>query len=1126
MKKDYTFQKFETDYFDLLNSYTNKNTIDETLITKLKYVFTNFKDKTTSNYQKHLDIIDKLDIRKNKELENFNNFLTDLNNKYLVRKENIKKTNKENILKINEEIFKLQASSKKDIESLVEAKTKKIKQLEANTKIIDEAAKLNLSRINTNNQVAKDNYANYIEERVKDLNTTSNKIHSYYSKQIMLLNEVDTDEILATQTDIEKLEEDIASLTEKYNEERNELNRQKLVIVTSLNNDIRIYTKEKTTTFKKETEDNIIKQKDILKQLSFYEDEYNSKVQKILADFINELSQYDESSEHAKKEYDENIERTKRNYFYNYYALNNELNEYLKEVKKENNEGLRLKLVTRRLNKLKKNTYYQKIKELKENYHNELKKLNTTYNETIRLNKFNQNVAEINKNYELDIAKIEFNTAKDNNKLLGEYIHKQIETNISNNENEYEYVVSNAKAKANFEIAKFDRDLKLLQARHQYETNELRIKILNLRAKINRLSNTLKLREDYYNTSSSLGLQLEQIISSLELDRNAKIKEYNDKNYSLSSKTIEIYAKFQKEKIKNQTDYLTRQIKLHRKQASILFSKERLPYVRDIDIISAKEKYNVSYEESYYDKNVGLLELNHNRRNYRFDSLVLAQNGTFIFNLLEDLVKLFSLIKEILVEVLRKNEHDIVLMYQNLANLIFNYYKVILNNFNSSEAIIIEEFIQNETKNTYKNKKNTLQINFSSATTKLYNKIKEYDEIKAKYDNTIRVNEDILKDCDRRLIELRSTSSLIGYYFSRTRKDILNEKKEATELINKTINLKKNIDLLINNTNLEIANVENKYNLDLTKNDNLLKQEYNSSYTLIYKANSYVKKIYNKVDKLRDTYITKFNLNSLANILFIKLINLTKKARRTYLSLFDTFKVDNENKYLKKRKTLIKVYQGKIKNNYLSSLRHIRHINRNYKNTSNKISNLIEETNSELIKLDYSFKNKANFIIDTKNQAIKSNNKTKKIIKATYNKILYAISDNLTYARLNYYKSSQENHLNYKSDLLNITNNYKKELKNNLDNLNNYKHRLHLDEKNIPLAYNRTIKENKEDIKNSKNKSLKVKSLNNLNKKKNKKEYQRLRVINISKSTRQLLFEKINVNNTLKRLKNYKERND
>lgn len=1122
MKKNYTFEKFIIDYESLLQTYSTNGLISLEIAKEIKEIFQKFKADFKFEHDLHEAKNKKITARKDKEFNNYLKFVDTQKNRHLLKTDNIITNYKKKILGINDNINILQNKLKTDNEKLEKETIDKINKVNNNTYYVDLAKELNYNHLNNKHLKALNFYQEFIDKRVLVADNFINKTHSYYSKQIMMLNESSNSSILKLENQIANLKAEIEKLDTSYKEEINQLVQQRLIIVTKSNTAIRELTKTKNQNIKNENKDDLIKQKDILKQLASYEDEYNDTVQKILEDFISELNNCDESIEHSENEYKNNLERIKRNYFYNYYSLNNELNNYLKTVKQETNESLRLKLVNYRLTKLRINSYYEKIKELKENFIKDTSKLKNNYEESVQSNQFNKTLAEINKNYELEVAKIEFNTIKENNELLSKYVKNQIDTKISGINNKIEYEILKNKYACDLETAKLDQNINRLKALQQYDINKLKLEIQNKEALINNTKNVTKLQEEYYKDTSLAQEKLEQVIANLELDRNAKIKDYNNKIYQLQKELINIYRDFQINRINLYNDYLKEKQKINNKINKVLYTKNSYPFRNEIDMIKQKEKLQNNYQNIYHLKDLNLGTLNHNRRNYRFDSLILLENGLFVFNLLEKLTLLLNNIKSILNDKIKNETTNYILLYKNLASIILNYYEAVLKNFREIETIIIEERIQNETKNTYKNQKNDLIINFSSQKNKLYTKQSEYKNLIKKYDENITIYQKKLNELTKKYFEIKHGNDFFKLLLNKEFLTIKREINDTTKSIKLINNKKKRMIKFIKNIDKEIIKLEHIHSKNLRKSDEALKFEYNSSYILVYKSNFLLRKYLLRLKNLDRKYL---KYNNFDDSFFIKLKNINKSAKSDSLKLFQTFSKANENKYINNQKSIIKNYRSSLKTAIINNKKSEVVLAKQHKKIAYKIAVTFDDVNNSLINLNHDFKNNINKLNHKTNKLISHNNNVQKAIKKSYTNILYAIADNISYSRANYFKENKKREINYSADLANINNNYKGEIEKNNTTILNYKRRLNLDNKNIPLNYDKTVNEIKNNLRNAKSKFNKINLKNNFATRINKKNYQRDRVNNISRSTNKLLAEKIKLNKTIKKLKTNNNKN-
>ena len=1128
MKKNDALSKFEANLFTLIKSYQNSNLISDSIVLEITNLYNNFKAKVTKNYDKHSRLIERIALRKNYALEESNKIIENLNNQYMLRVERIKKVHKNNIFNLNNEIYQLQQINKENLDKLNDDYQLKCQQIKANEDIIREALELNNNTLHANQAKVVKDYTVFLDQKAQETSQNIKKIHAYYSRQIMLTGEEDSAKLLDIDSQIEELEKKLTQINKDYVQQKSKIELNKLEATTDLNNEIRMKTKTKNYRLHQEKENNIIKQKDIKKQLDYFEEQYSEKIDKIMDDFVAELNQYDELDAINETDYKTNLERIKRNYFYNFYYLNSELNNYLKTVSDETQETLKLRLVNKKLIKLKTKSYYQKIKELKENYQLEVDILTDKYEQTASRNKLAKSIAEINKNYELEVAHVELNTIKANNQLLSAYIAKQVDINTQNIDNDFEYNARTLRNTNNEKLESFNKELAIHEASMQIRLNEVKNQIANLKALKVYISSSMKLKENFLNDSSLRAEKLEQIISNLELDRNAKIKEYNAKQLKAKINIIENYAELEFEELAEKLDYEATKLKLEKKLTNMLFYKQRQPLASKIDLNKLKEKYENNYEHIYYEKNYGLANLTKNRRNYRSDTWQLGQNGVYTFTILQLLLSFFYGVQNILHTKLKTNNTGYYNFFSNFSKMLFQLFEDILKDFNIQEIIIIEERIQTETKNTYKEKENNLVIEYNNNKYLLQKQINSFNNTLALYDDTLLKYRTNIIDLNKKHKSVGENNSFFDNMFSYNVLNIKNEIKANKNSIYEIKKRKKALTKMLKNTQNKLLRLDESHQRNLQKNDLYLKRDYASSYALVEKANTLIKRNFTKLKKIEQHYLKPKNIDKLINstAMFVQIANILKYLRSTYSDFFDLYKTDNEKKYQNIQKSIITKFNTDLKRAINKSQKSLLNHKIITNKTENKINSIIQLTKNELANAYSLYQSNLANLKASYQKNIQKENDYLSVIRQTYTTILYSITDNISYLRANYIRQNKIANKEYQNNLLLINRNYKKEVKNNNLTLNNYKIRLNFDIKNITSNIEKNISEIKMQQKEYKSSYQEVRNKNNFLKKEIKHNYQKERIANIANSTAKLLKEKLAQNDNIKKIKKQASRTD
>ncbi len=1114
LHKNLLFHIFKDDFLYLIKTYHDKEVIDNNLNKEINILLDDLTNKINKEYEKYISSINKINERLEQSKASYSKLTEEIKNKYLYQISNIEKNTIKVINSINEDIAILQGNYKNnvsDIKKNIDIKTKKVL---ANTSLIKEAYKLNIERLKNSVLESKKIYSENIDFKVNRSKKNINNVHSSISRKIVMSNENDNQTILKLQEEIEELQVKLNEFYDTHQNNISEITQKKLLDITKTNAEINTLTTEKNLRIKSEKESNLIKQNDISKQLAFFEEDYNTKVQKILGNFVFELKEYDDNLEEFSKIHKKELEKTKRNYLYTYYQLIHELNNYLKESNNLSHDSFKIKSVNKKLHKLKINSYYEKLADAKEKFEAKTEALNQSYAQNLKLYEYNKKIAEINKDYALEVARVEFQGIKDNNKLLGNYIASQIAINEANINNEYTYSLAKIQNNSNLKIAEYDKEINLLRVNNQYSTNEIKINIANLKAKENKITNTISLREDYLNKTSFIQRRLEQIVTNLELDRNAKILDYNNLVYKYKENSINLHKDLEENIIKLKYDYYIDLLNLKLNEQNLNFSLNRLNYVRKIDEARIKEKYHSTFQKSYTIKNNSLLELNQNCRMFRLCSVNLVQNGLYLFYTLENTLDFYIKLSNLFKDRLESEDYEDLFKY--ISEFFFNNINKMLSDFTKEEIMLIDEIIQNETKDTYNSRKTLLNLELKDNISNLEKYIKNLEEIIGKYKSTI--NQFTTKKNEIKELKNNYTSSIKNLFdkeYINIYLDYFNFKRKINS-INHKININKK---LIKQTNKKIENTKIKHykvidKLNIEKHD-----EYEYSYNLINSANKLLSHMTNLLSNLKTKYITNYNIDQDNKKLFTELALFMENCRNKYINMFNLYNDGNKKQYEAKKNSIVNLYKSDLRKDYKEQLKSLKSVKKTYTKTLNNVLLELNKVKDDSADLDNKYTaNKLN-LINKYNKKFKANEADFKIYKEVFYKEVYSITDNISYSRNNYLNITNKYLKDFKNDITNINDNYKDEVANNEENLASYKDRLNNDIETIPLNYNKTLILEKANLKEEKNTYNKNKSLNTVKKKLIKKSYNKNRISNISNSTNLLLNKKVELDKNLKKVK-------
>ena len=1064
------------------------------------------------------DKIKYLNAKQINELE-LDEIITNLNKNNKTKQNNDNQKYKANLTELNHKIYGLQANLNTSKSSLKSHTLKKYTQIKDNEKLIEEAAYLNTNHFTNLYEDTKINYETFINKIIDEFKTEQDKIHSLYSRNKLISDETNRQQNKEINEQIEKLNEEIKKCEVEKVTKQKQLEKDIILESVKLNNTITELTKIKNNDLKSEKEKKQIKDQDIDNQENFFEQNNAKKTKSILDDFVLRLQDLDDEQANIQKNYTLDLEHIYREHYYTYYHTLNEFNKYLLKNTNHLEESVGLKKANKKLYNLKVKSYKDQLKSLEYNFKSQVNDFKKSYETNLKRLRNQKNISEINKNYEIKILQTELKTQKNNLDILETYLQKQfIYANKTINDN-YTLKANTARNETFIKQEKLQQEKSELTIKYEIKIDELQKqkKIL-----INKLEMINKIHEakaalDYDNYQNKM--KLNKVKANLILDKNKFLDLYNKylKDYNL--KIIETKTYNQKAIVNEKNNDLNTNFKLHLDKYNSDFNLNASEYRRQIDINKINFDHLTKQNNYILNKNLSLISLNSERKEFRYDSLMITKEATTFFSIV---TKFMNLYKNTFASLKSK-----ILSYDsNYLNLILELLKVIninISNFTDlffdSEASYIDNRLENISRFKYKPMIDKINESYDEKTTKINNTLNSIDDTIRKYDLT---KEEYIKEIEKLKNKIPAKTTTLQKLTFNYDIEANNKIKYNLKLIKKINKKKTTLQKLKEKFKKKLLLLTFIHDKELNKIDRQKRRQYRSYYQLLDKALAEKKNYLNKINsililnpKANEKYDYILNLEQTIS----KITNVNNTILKYLNTIFNQFKYETEKSFVLAKNRFNNSYKRNIKTNIKENKKRLNKLEKEYQKNINKESNKLKLNNKQINKQKELYLYNINYL--EKDYALKYHNLKHEYAKKT--KLFYqnidALNNNIIYLDN---KQKIDSYYLLKH-YYKLEKTYKHINKVNLNKLAKesalFKNRTKLDLANLPiiskkniLEYNNKIKEDKKFF-NQKRISLKQ-DLDI-----SKATYEKDKTINIENNMHQLLEEKIKHSFNIKKIR-------
>lgn len=625
---------------------------------------------------------------------------------------------------------------------------------------------------------AKNSYLAVVKKNNILLEDLRNKLSFNYQEGLASFDSDNKNIIITLNSLIEAKTKELKSLQTILEEERNSMKEKFRKESALLNENIKKAADEKNRVIDKAKVQYTKAQSDASIERENKRQEAQAQSQTLLKEFVTKISAIDEVSSKLKKEYELKTENIKREYYHASYkrtrAFHEQIERILNSSIKINNSYDKYTL---HLIKYKNKQHMLDEAIEKKNTELLLSNLAKDYTSKILANRHNKNLLEIDKNFAIKNL---------NDKEQFDNKYYQEKNNIF--ENDYNYIVKTT----NFRFAQkanllrsqsqvrsklLERNFDGIEANYYKKIETIQNKILAFKLEISLAEDLKTSLHEYHNKKYWNELHLEEVLNTLEIEKNKLLKEFNQYSYHYQIKTIQLAKDYGFKKIETENEKVSylkdlkcslRNYYLDKKATSSLFA------IKKEDINERYEKINLQVTNNHNVKKA---------KNAYFETLYQIDN-----DLLSDITqwstKLLDGIHRQLKEIIRRILTDVTPSEYNihyLVSIINSFLKIFVDIYLSTMSLLenkilfvtdqrlkfIEEF---KYKNSYIQLKNDYlqeQISIKENKNQLLDQIdsaeKTIENFKQKIFTIINDNEMIstsTRDKKRKKLDAKSIESI------------------------------------------------------------------------------------------------------------------------------------------------------------------------------------------------------------------------------------------------------------------------------------------------------------------------------------------------------------------------------
>ena len=1046
-------KKLNDDLLAFINRYEildDKDPITDNLLKKLKKLINSLN--TTSN--QHIALLDKQFVAFESSFQNiYNKSKDDIEsiNSHLKETHEIITTKYVNKIKqLKNDISKLKSANKRKVEELNQDIEFFIISSDQRKDIFEQEYEDSTKRYEYQIASAKETY----NQSIKGFNTKLDEeilIVEEEHKTALAGFEASTDEL------IKKIEEKINALTTEYEEISSKLNnvrnqakektRQESI---NLNSQIKDILDEKNKTIvnartrysKSQSSSSIEKENN--------RQEYQLESQKILKDFVFNITELDEYSTGYKNFHTNNIESENRSLQYKLYDMHKKQSEDINYII---NNGYSINndydKYTKKLIKQKNKEYYKMRVQYEKEQKKRIESFELLYNKELENTRYNKTLLELDRNYSL---KSLTEKEQSDNKYYQEL------NNIYENDMNLLIDVSNIKYNKKANLIKcqsrirnkdLEKDLDISEANFRKKLEMIQTSINKFKFEIDGAHKLKEIVTNYENQKYNKKLNNLNVTTLLEIEKCKVLEQFNYRQfqYNVLNSKIDLEFGLKKLDIENQQFEALNKIKI-----------DKLKNELQRDIVNTAYKIKEEQLSELEDKNIQ----NRNSQ-YRLDSInhdVLYQRFTLEIKIIHQILSTYILL-------IRESEgffHKILSIFYNSISIRPNYisiinvfvsdfmkimnvyYENITNNLIEHESMIITKRLEFEEKFKFQSYYKTIVDTYETERKKLLTKQKSVSDTLDNYVKTLDTFRSRIYNLENQNIHIKQRmsvthdSSIKENYkieLSNNRQKLFDYNKKIEDISKLKAILDKDYNSILN----DIKELDDDYNQSV---DEIKKMQYNAAisyYTLKDSLSKYLENEIGKIEKIiienqpkLDKY---YNIQASVNNYKYKISNQNTKIIKGLYDIVDVFYSNTYSSIQTDKALLLIKFKNDVSRIYRKSSIEL---NNNKNEYDKKVSYHLQELkaleskylseerkyNTQLKQTDDEYKTEMKELVTSKANSM-----------SRFYSEFYAMCDNLNEIVENYKLDKNTSNTNFQNDKLLLSKNIiqeKNTLTSNLDN--------------------------------------------------------------------------------------------
>ncbi len=1028
----------------------DKDPISNPLLKRLKKQINSLN--TTSNQYVH-------DLEK--QLNIFNSFFEDIMTNHKDEEEKIQQhlnasieviTNKyeKKIQELNDEIKKLEKTAqdklselKQDIEFFIIASSQR-------ASIFETECEENIRHYQYQIANAEETYNENICQYNQELAKNNEKLNKSFSGSLQNFDENTEKMIERLNKKIDKCNSELEDLAKKLTDVRNQMKEKFRQESIYLNEEIKKLNAEKNKTIVNARTRYTKSQNTSAMEKENKRQEYQIESQKILKDFVYNMTELDEYTNKIKNSYNETIEKENRNYNYKLLDLHKRQEQDLLKIAEK---GYKLHQeydkYTHGQMKIKNKIYFHLNNEIKESQYRTIQKHEFLYQKELEKTRHNKTLLDLDKNYSLKILNEKEQSDNKYYQELNNIYENDMSLLIQISNMKYNQQANEVKTKSINRNKELEKDLDVSEANFQKAIEEIQTNINILKYEIDGTLELKKLIHQFEENNYKRQESHLAVTTLLEIEKCKMLDKFNHRQYQhnvLNAKNNLNYSK-KKLEIENQQFEALTNIKISRIQATLQRDIVNANYKIREDQIYEQEDKEVQNRNTLYE----LDSINHTVLYQRFKGEV-----KIIHQILSVFILLIKEMETFMVKFLsifftsipiRPTYFDIIQIFiKDFLSIMTGYYTNLVENLNEHECDIIYKRIAFEEKFKFKSYYSDLLESYEADRKKLLNKKKSITDTVDNYSRTIDSFSSRIYNLMEQNLVLRQK---LRNKLSKTQKEEL--KKENQSNNQKIIDLKKKIEDI-----LKLKDILSKDDESITNELKTLDKEYNvrveeikdmqyssaiSFHNLRKSISKFSNEIIEKIDSLNTKPITINYLNTLAPINEYRnqLVKLNTSVFKELYHIVHVFYIDTYESIQKNKKYLLTKFKNDVEHIHI---RANNAIEENKKEYDKKVSTHLQELKAldnkntaeekrfaiALQKNDEDYEDQIKQILDDRKKSI-----------ARFYKEYYAMSDNLTEIKENYKMETDEKERQFQEDKIALTNRIIKEKETVSANLISFK---------------------------------------------------------------------------------------